>query len=37
VITGIGPVSGYAAAFGSVLLLPLLAAVALPVAAEKAY
>lgn len=37
VITGVGPISGYPAAFAAVVLLPLLAAVALPVGAEKAY
>jgi sugar phosphate permease len=36
VITGIGPVSGYPAAFGAVVGLPLLAAILLPVSAEKA-
>jgi hypothetical protein len=37
VITGVGPVSGYPAAFSVVVALPLLAAAALPVAAEKLY
>jgi MFS family permease len=37
VIVGLGPLSGYSAAFSVVVLLPLLAAVALPVGAEKAY
>ena len=37
VITGIGPVSGYAAAFAAVVVLPLLAALALPVDAEKGF
>jgi MFS family permease len=37
VITGVGPVAGYPAAFAAVVLFPLLAAVALPVDAEKAY
>lgn len=36
-ILGVGPISGYPAAFSTVVLLPLLAAVALPVAAEKAF
>lgn len=35
VITGFGPISGYPAAFSAVVALPLLAAVVLPVAAEK--
>jgi len=36
VITGVGPVSGYPAAFSTVVALPLLAAAVLPVANEKA-
>lgn len=35
VITGLGPVSGYPAAFSAVVVLPLLAAVVLPVATEN--
>ena len=34
VITGIGPVSGYAAAFGLIVVLPVLAAVAIPARSE---
>jgi MFS family permease len=37
VITGIGPVSGYPAAFAAVVVLPLIAAAVLPVAAERGY
>ena len=36
-ILGLGPISGYPAAFSTVVLLPLLAAVVLPVATEKAF
>jgi MFS family permease len=34
-ITGIGPIRGYTAAFASIVVLPVFAAVVLPVAAEK--
>jgi MFS family permease len=37
VIVGVGPVSGYPAAFSAVVLLPLLAGVVLPVAAENLF
>jgi MFS family permease len=35
VITGIGPPSGYSVAFGSIVVLPLLAAVAIPIGTER--
>ena len=35
VISGVGPSSGYSVAFGAILVLPLLAALAIPVRAER--